>query len=178
MRQIIFQYFIDSNKIELKDKNFWLDFMRFLNKNKKLSSLSIFEILGIIDILLNFGDNDTFFEFKNLIINIKYDNNNDKLLEYFSTINFDKIFVNINFDKIFGNDYFFEFIYELIFILINKLEKYLDNYSEKEDIKNNEKLYKKYIRIRDELKEEIINIIMEFQEKFCTFLEKKKKIKK
>ena len=87
IRKILLQYFININKIESFNK------ISFLINEQDFSSFSLnnFEIFGILDILCNFEDN-TFFDFENIIINIKYDNINDNLLEYFSTINFEKIF--------------------------------------------------------------------------------------
>ena len=129
IRKILLQYFININKIESFNK------ISFLINEQDFSSFSLnnFEIFGILDILCNFEDN-TFFDIENIIINIKYDNITDNLLEYFSTINFEKIFEKKNnkycsFIIIMINNLLNIKGYNLIFILVDKIKKCINKIS-------------------------------------------------
>ena len=157
----IFAYLLDT-----KFDNKFL-FLSILDLKK--NSFNNFEIIELIDIILNYNKlnlNELEDQFLNLILAIKFEKINKKLKPFFSKIKWDKMFedfrvamgvITIMLENI-KNIYNFEYIFIILDKLISKEKKQDDKEKIQEKNLNNE-LYKKNIYI---IIEKIIKIYIHF----------------
>ena len=171
---IFFYLTIDKSyfkKLELinlfNDKNFLESKAFFLNN---------YEIFTLFDILFSYKINLNFIS--DLVKLINFNSINENEIKLYSNINWEPLFEDneayknflmnmLTFMKNINN-------FELIFILINKLEEYINNLKNKEklEIENNEKGFStKFIRIKDEFNTEIDFSITILQKNYFQFLE-------